>query len=222
MEIKPYFKASLFIALGLLILELWKYWDDPSDIYHIPAVFFFLFGVVVSIFEIRESHDRNLILLISTAILALMWIFSYIQVPTTNTTFYLVIGGFTILAVIGIIYAIKTDEKNQRKVEYYDDILFGNPDDIVTLNNKGVELVRQGKKRKAIECFDQILDMDPEDPAALNNKGILIRKKDYLESKKCIEKSEILDPGLEKTMASGKLILGNEKKNGKFIPKNSA
>lgn len=222
MEIKPYFTVSLFIALGLLILELWNYLDNPSNIYRIPIIFMFLFGVVGSIFQIRESHDRNIVLLVSTAILALMWIFSYTQVPTTNTIFYLLIAGFTIVAVIGVIYAIKTDEKNQKNLEYYDDILFGNPGDITTLNNKGVELVRQGKKRKAMECFEQALNMDPEDPAALNNKGILMREKDYFESKEYVEKADSLDPGLEKTMASGKEILGDKKINGKYLPKNSA
>jgi len=221
MKIKPYFTASLFIALGLFILELWKYWDNPSDIYHIPIIFMFLFGVVVSLFQIRESHDKNLIILVGAGILALMWIFSYAQVPTTNTTFYLVLGGFTLVSVIGIILAIRGVEKNKKKLEYYDDILFGNPDDIVTLNNKGVELARQNKKRKAVECFNQVLDMNPEDPAALYNKGTLMREIDYFESKEYLEKAENLDPGLEKAMVAGKELLGDRKIKGKYMPKNS-
>ncbi len=218
MDIKQYFTVSFIIALGLLILELWRYLDDPLNIYHIPIVFFFLFGVIINIFEIRENYDRNSILLVSSIILALMWILGFTQVPAENTTFYLILGGFTLLAVLWIIYAIKSEEKKQKKLEYYDDILFGNPYDLATLNNKGVELASQGKKRKAMECFNSVLEIDPDDAAALSNKGIIMKGKDYYASKEYIERAENLDPGLEKAIVSGKLILGDNG-NNKFQPK---
>jgi tetratricopeptide (TPR) repeat protein len=43
------------------------------------------------------------------------------------------------------------------------------------LNQKGVELRKQGRYDEAVDCFDRILEIDPDSMAANNNKGVALR-----------------------------------------------
>jgi len=50
----------------------------------------------------------------------------------------------------------------EKKIEAYDKVLKINPNDTTTLNNKGVQLVRQTKYTQAIKSFDKVLGIDPK------------------------------------------------------------
>jgi tetratricopeptide (TPR) repeat protein len=64
----------------------------------------------------------------------------------------------------------------EKKIEAYDKVLKINPNDTTTLNNKGVQLVRQTKYTQAIKSFDKVLGIDPEDAIALHNRNLVKEK----------------------------------------------
>ncbi|OPX61233.1 MAG: Tetratricopeptide repeat protein [Methanobacterium sp. PtaB.Bin024] len=51
-----------------------------------------------------------------------------------------------------------------------------NPNDTTTLNNKGVQLVRQTKYTEAIKCFDKVLEIEPEDAVVSHNRNLVKEK----------------------------------------------
>ncbi|RPJ53468.1 MAG: tetratricopeptide repeat protein, partial [Methanobacteriota archaeon] len=65
---------------------------------------------------------------------------------------------------------------------------------IEDLNQKGIELRKQGKYEEAIACFDRILAMDPDSMTANNNKGVALRTMGrFQEAEPCLAKVVALD-----------------------------
>jgi tetratricopeptide (TPR) repeat protein len=105
-----------------------------------------------------------------------MWIVSFIKPisPDVNETFYYVeIGLITLAISMLFVDSLKRLRKKKKALEPYDKALELDPNDIMSLNNKGVELSRQKRYKDAMECFDKIVEIDSEDVIVLNNKKVL-------------------------------------------------
>ncbi|MEN6593006.1 MAG: tetratricopeptide repeat protein [Methanobacterium sp.] len=204
--------STLLICSCFLFLFILSYYNSSYDLIYVPAIIFMLYGIVTGFCEFKEYYNKVFYFTTLTVLLVVMWAIFAIQISSiVNTTMYYIETGVTSLVIIGIaLYAFRTWEKNIKSLEYYDNLLEINPNDVKSLNNKGVELAVQFKIEKAIECFDKVLKLDPEDATALYNKSILLKiERNPQNSKKYLYKALELDPEIETSKKSGKLLLKN-------------
>jgi len=202
--------STLLICSCLLFLFILSYYNSHYDLIYVPAIIFMSYGIITGFCEFREYYNKVFYFTASTVLLVVMWAIFAIQISSiVNTTMYYIETGVTSLIIIGIaLYSVRTWEKNLKSLEYYDNLLETNPNDVKSLNNKGVELVTQFKIEKAMECFDKLLELDPEDATALYNKSILLKIEGKPQnSKNYLDKALKLDPGIETSEKRGKLLL---------------
>lgn len=202
--------STLLICNGFLFLFILSYYNSHYDLIYLPAIIFMLYGIITGFCEFREYYNKVFYFTALTVLLVVMWAIFAIQISSiVNTTMYYIETGITSLIIIGIaLYSVRTWEKNLKSLEYYDNLLETNPNDVKSLNNKGVELVTQFKIEKAMECFDKLLELDPEDATALYNKSILLKiERKPQNSKNYLDKALKLDPGIETSEKRGKLLL---------------
>lgn len=69
----------------------------------------------------------------------------------------------------------KTSEKNQVTNN-------SQPENLSTLNDKGVDFYIQGRYDLALECYNKAIELDPNSSLAWNNKGALLLGQDKYES----------------------------------------
>ncbi|MDI6815207.1 MAG: tetratricopeptide repeat protein, partial [Dehalococcoidales bacterium] len=62
-------------------------------------------------------------------------------------------------------------QKYEDAKNIYDKILKLNPDDLATLNNRGVTYAKLGKYDEALADYNRSLELRPDDPATLYNRG---------------------------------------------------
>jgi tetratricopeptide (TPR) repeat protein len=199
-------KLNIVVGFGFLIVFALQYLRDPSS-YYVPLIFFFLIFITLGIFEFRGYN--KILYILSVVLLIVVWIVSFIKPLDVNEIFYYIETGLITSAIIILLVdSLKRLGKKEKALEPYDKALELNPNDIMSLNNKGVELSRQKRYRDAIECFDKIVEMDSEDATALNNKKVLEKiikhrtLSDYLEN----------TPKLEINEKNGKQIIEIKKK----------
>lgn len=164
---------DIIMGFGFLILVTLQYLGDPSS-YYVPLIFFFVIFIMMGIFEFIGYN--KIFYVLSAVLLVIMWMVSFIEPlsPDVNETFYYIETGLITLAIIILfVDSLKRLRKKEKALERYDKALELNPNDIMSLNNKGVELSRQKRYRDAMGCFNKILELDFEDAIALNNKEVL-------------------------------------------------
>lgn len=196
---------EILFGAFFLIINIINYLRDPSS-YYIPFVFIFVTFIITGIFKFRKYYNKNLYLMIGAIILLLMWISGLIQTlsPDVDYILYYIETGLISLVIILVLnYSIKKWNKQKKALEYYDNVLAINPDDVVSMNNKGAELTRQTRYMDAMKCFEKALKIDSGNAAALHNKNVIEQKlkhrtlSDYLTDY----------PKLGITEKNGKLIL---------------
>ena len=82
-------------------------------------------------------------------------------------------NNYYYLAFTGIAAAVST-LNYEDAIKAYDKVLAKNPDDIVTLNNKGMVLIKEQKYNDAIVIFSKILELDPDNVPGLYNMGLAL------------------------------------------------
>jgi tetratricopeptide (TPR) repeat protein len=187
------------------------YFTTHNPLY-LPLIFFNLAGIIHGFFEFREYYNKMPYITALTVVLMVMWVVVAIQFSSrVNMMMYYIETGVISILLIGIVlYSFRTWEKNLKSLEYYDNLLEIDPNDVKSLNNKGVELAVQFKIEKAMEYFDKVLKLDPGDATALYNKSILLKGKGkYQNSREYLDKALELDPGVEQVKKRGNLLLKN-------------
>jgi len=164
---------DIILGFGFLIVFTLQYFLGDSSSYYVPLIFFFLIFIMMGIFEFR---GYKIVYVLSAVLLIVMWIVSFIKPisPDVNETFYYIeIGLITLAISMLFVDSLKRLRKKKKALEPYDKALELDPNDIMSLNNKGVELSRQKRYKDAMECFDKIVEIDSEDVIVLNNKKVL-------------------------------------------------
>jgi len=104
---------------------------------------------------------------------------------------------------IGAVFAAKAfssygsdkDNNYSMAIFYYDKALKIDPNNVITLDNKGRALVAQYSYKDAIKCYDKILEINPYDDATLGNKGFaLYELGKHLEAISYYDKALKIDP----------------------------
>lgn len=203
---------TLISIVSVLILSILQYFDYPAySSYYTPLMFVFTSISIQWIFYSNEYENRNFYIFIPILSLFSMWIViisNPLSISANKTILYIESGLLTILNIVLSMIIIRELNKVKDILTFYDKKLEANPTDIVTLNNKGVELANKWKFKTAAKCFDRVLEIDPDDAAALHNKGVILQKNgNTIKGKKCIDKALELDPKLKNTKNSGKNIL---------------
>ena len=113
------------------------------------------------------------------------------------------------------------EESNyDQALDYTNQILKLDPDNINALNNKGGILIKLGNNSAAIDNFDTILEIDVNNTQALNNKAIaLTNLENYEEALRTFYRSLVSDPSNQNTRNNIDNLVENvywvdEKKNG--------
>lgn len=198
---------NIIVGFGFLIVFTLQYLRDPLS-YYVPLIFFFLIFIIMGIFEFREYN--KIVYILSTVLLVVMWIVSFIQSLSSDVNeivYYIETGLITLAIIILFIDSLKRLRKKEKALECYDKALAINPNDVIALNNKGVELASQRRYMESIECFDKVLEINPEDATALHNKSFIDRYGKHRMVSDYLEKG----PELEINEEDGKLILMTKK-----------
>lgn len=200
-----------YIIIGvLLIINILQYLIKPSS-YDIPILFLYLIALVTGLFLIKACFNKKRYNLVIIGLLMVMWVIVCVQpiTPDVSKTLYFVeSGSITLIVLLVLILMVKLWDKMEKEIAVYDKVLKVNPNNPITLNNKGVQLARQTKYAEAIQCFDKVLKTDPDDAVVLHNRNLV---KEKLEIHKF---SDYLNeyPKLEITEKNKKKIIEIKKK----------
>jgi tetratricopeptide (TPR) repeat protein len=194
-----------FLMGVLFILNTLLYLMEPSS-YDIPVIFLYLITFITGLFLIKACFNKTLYSLVIIGVLVVMWVLVFVQPFSSDvdkTILYVEIGSITLIVILVLIIMLKLWDNMEKEIETYDKVLKLNPSDSTTLNNKGVQLVRQTKYLEAIKCFDKVLEIDPGDAVTSHNRNLV---KEKLEIRKF---SDYLKeyPKLEFTEKNGKKII---------------
>jgi tetratricopeptide (TPR) repeat protein len=208
-------KISLF-CFGLLgIGYLLGFLINPILSYYVPIIFGLLISVIIDAFDAMAYFNRKVALAIGIGGLGIMWILNFTQTRGQGVdwlVYYILLVFFTLGIIVAIISIFKSWNKIENVLDPYDNVLGVNPNDTISLNNKGVELTNLKRFKWALECFDKVLELEPEDAAALHNKGVLITKLEKTrtaanKANEYFDRALKSDPGFENAKRSGKIIL---------------
>lgn len=200
------FTGSYFLILNTIFFYLL----NPSLVY-VPSSLALLTVIVSGVFEFKKYYNKYAYMAVIAVILVVMWGFNFIQpLPPDEDIiiYYFMIGFFTLLIFILVIWTLKRWIKNEKALKQYDNALKTNPNDITALNNKGVLLTIMIKYDDAMECFNKVLEIAPEDDITLQNKNMLEMKL----QNKTFYKQMSDKPELEITEKDEKSILEIKKK----------
>lgn len=208
---------GLIFNLFALILFI-SFYLKSLNMYYFPLIFFLIITSVIIISEIKEYLNKTIFQTSLSIILIIMWIGILSNPTILNNNLILVesiIVSFSTFLII--IYFPRKWKKNIIILKPFKDELEINPNNIIALNNMGVELTYQRRFNQAIKCFNKVLELEPEDSAALYNKSILYAKKGNYRNMEHLNKALKIDPNLENAKKLGKLILEYYKED--FIKK---
>ena len=176
---------------------------------------FFIIGmptsIIIGLSDEMAYFNKKVVATVMTILLVLTWGLILYQPPSprvNSTEFYGIAGLSTIFVIIVVALVFREWNKIIKATRPYDETLEINPEDIVSLNNKGVELVNLKRIRWAIEYFDKVLGLEPDDSAALHNKGVaLTKQRKHRKAVEYFDKALNVDPGFENAKRKGELIL---------------
>lgn len=106
------------IVIGSWFLILTSYWflKDPSFIYYMPLIFFFLISILINVFKSRRCQNKNLYIFFGAVFLVLVGL-SLIQLSSqANKFLYCIeIGILALLIILLIREALKKIETIPKK-----------------------------------------------------------------------------------------------------------
>jgi tetratricopeptide (TPR) repeat protein len=102
----------------------------------------------------------------------------------------------------------------QDAIQYFDQALERDPNNLRALNGKGSALFEIGNTTEAIQYFDKVLSIDPNNLNALDNKAaISIITRDFDQAAEYLNKAEKIDSNNTNTLNLQATLAGN---NGKY------
>lgn len=160
--------------------------------------------------------NKKIVLTVSIVVLAIAWGLTLYQSFSLSVKIqnYDITAFLTILVVGFVLWMFHRWDKVEKAVGPYDKIFEDNPDDVTSLNNKGVELTNLKRYNWAMDCFDKVLELNPDDSAALHNKGVVITKLSgtgnaIKKANEYFDRALKSDPGFKNAKSSSKIILEN-------------
>jgi len=209
--------STLFVIIIFALMFILSLSSSLMDKPKLNDLFIVLYAPVTIIIMLCDEIGYFNRKIVSTAliILILAWcliLYSDYTSTVDKIQYYGINGLLAIFIILAVLWMFRNWNKIEKAVEPYNKILGINPDDTISLNNKGVELTHMKKYNWAMDYFDKVLELDPDDSAALHNKGVVITK--LKKTRKATEKANEYfdralksDPGFENAKHSGKMIL---------------
>jgi tetratricopeptide (TPR) repeat protein len=90
--------------------------------------------------------------------------------------FIIIIGIFDLSRLSRAHLLKQSKELNTKRIEYYDEILMDDSNDIKVLIEKGATLIDLERYKDAIECFNRALEIEPNNLEATARKRFALEK----------------------------------------------
>lgn len=126
------------------------------------------------------------------------------------------------LSAIGI--SLLQQGKFHDALEYFDKILIINPNDMITLGNKGAALTQLNRHEEALALYNKVLEMDPRNINVLNNMAASLFELGRInKSLQTLDKILEVDPNnVEILILKGKVFFEAKRYNEAFVILNKA
>ena len=95
----------LLISISLAILN-----NSTLSTYYFLLLFVFMTSIIIGIFTLRTYYDKNLLIILITAILMIMWVLSFVwpfSQDIIKIVYYLETGIITITIILVTLYTLK-------------------------------------------------------------------------------------------------------------------
>lgn len=193
-------KSSSEMLMGLILILLFvshlndvnSGWDYIAFLFYAGSIGFaeFLLGV----FDWREYYNRTTCWAFINVFLLGVVILTILKAKESFYFYIFIIGIFIVTSLLIAYTSSKRMEKYQRITEY-NKTLKMDPEDINTLNSKGVVFEEIKDYKKAVEVYDKALKLNPEYAAAWYNMGNALSKmRKYSDAIRSYDKALAIDP----------------------------
>lgn len=166
--------------------------EDFISLFCVGAIGFVDF--LIGVFDWIEYYNRNVCWVLLNVALGGVLILSILKAGGDVYSYLSVIGIFILTSILIAYTSSKRMEKYQRITEY-NKTLKMDPEDINTLNSKGVVFEELKDYKKAVEVYDKALKLNPEYAAAWYNRGNALSKmRKYIDAIGSYDKALGIDP----------------------------
>lgn len=166
--------------------------EDFISLFCVGAVGFVDF--LIGVFDWSEYYNKNVCWVLLNVALGGVLILSILKVGGDVYSYIFIIGIFIVTSLSIAYTSSKRMEKYQRITEY-NKTLKMDPEDINTLNSKGVVFEELKDYKKAVEIYDKALKLNPEYAAAWYNRGNALSKmRKYSDAIRSYDRALDIDP----------------------------